>query len=104
MTDGEENSSREWKLNAIRELIKTKEAAGNWTFVFLGANVDAFEQGANLGVPMAQSVRYDPANYRASTPTWRAARTHSQPPQSRQPSISSKEKLQGSRSPEGLGR
>jgi len=65
MTDGEENSSREWTLNAIRTLIKTKEAAGNWTFVFLGANVDAFEQGANLGVPIAQSVRYDPANYPA---------------------------------------
>jgi len=64
MTDGEENSSREWTLQAIRELIKTKEAAGNWTFVFLGANLDAFAQGANLGVPMANSVRYDPANYR----------------------------------------
>jgi uncharacterized protein YegL len=64
MTDGEENSSREWTLQAIRELIKSKEAAGNWTFVFLGANLDAFAQGANLGVPMANAVRYDPANYR----------------------------------------
>jgi uncharacterized protein YegL len=64
MTDGEENSSREWKLQAVRELIKSKEAAGNWTFVFLGANIDAFEQGTNLGVPMAHSVRYDAANYR----------------------------------------
>jgi uncharacterized protein YegL len=64
MTDGEENSSREWTLQAIRELIKNKEAAGNWTFVFLGANLDAFAQGASLGVPMANAVRYDPANYR----------------------------------------
>jgi uncharacterized protein YegL len=64
MTDGEENSSREWTLQAIGELIKSKEAAGNWTFVFLGANLDAFSQGVNLGVPMANSVRYDPANYR----------------------------------------
>jgi uncharacterized protein YegL len=64
MTDGEENSSREWTSQAIRELIKNKEAAGNWTFVFLGANLDAFAQGANLGVPMANAVRYDPANYR----------------------------------------
>jgi hypothetical protein len=64
MTDGEENSSREWTLQAIRELIKSKEAAGNWTFVFLGATLDAFAQGANLGVPMANAVRYDPANYR----------------------------------------
>jgi uncharacterized protein with von Willebrand factor type A (vWA) domain len=64
MTDGEENSSREWTLRAIRELIKTKEAAGNWTFVFLGANLDAFEQGADLGVPLQNIVRYNPANYR----------------------------------------
>jgi uncharacterized protein YegL len=64
MTDGEENSSREWTLQAIRELIKKKETADNWTFVFLGANLDAFEQGAKLGVSMANSVQYDPANYR----------------------------------------
>jgi hypothetical protein len=64
MTDGEENSSREWTLQAVRELIKSKEDAGNWTFVFLGANLDAFEQGTSLGVPMANAVRYDPANYR----------------------------------------
>ncbi|MGA2302261.1 MAG: vWA domain-containing protein [Candidatus Sulfotelmatobacter sp.] len=64
MTDGEENSSREWTMQAVRELIRSKEAAGNWTFVFLGANLDAFAQGARLGVPMANSVRYDPANYR----------------------------------------
>jgi len=63
MTDGEENSSHEWTLQAIRELIRSKEAAGNWTFVFLGANLDAFAQGINLGVPIANSVRYDPANY-----------------------------------------
>jgi hypothetical protein len=64
MTDGEENSSREWTMHAVRELIHSKEAAGNWTCVFLGANLDAFAQGASLGVPMANSVRYDPANYR----------------------------------------
>jgi uncharacterized protein YegL len=64
MTDGEENSSREWTLQAIRELIRNKEAAGNWTFVFLGANLDAFAQGAGLGVPMPNAARYDPANYR----------------------------------------
>jgi len=64
MTDGEENSSREWTLHAIRELIKSKEAAGNWTFVFLGATLDAFAQGVSFGVPLANAVRYDPANYR----------------------------------------
>jgi uncharacterized protein YegL len=64
MTDGEENSSREWTVQAVRELIRNKESAGNWTFVFLGANLDAFAQGASLGVPRANSVRYDATNYR----------------------------------------
>ena len=64
MTDGEENSSREWTMQAVRELIRAKEAAGNWTFVFLGANLDAFTQGTSLGVRVANSVRYDSANYR----------------------------------------
>jgi uncharacterized protein YegL len=62
MTDGEENSSREWSLHGIRELIRTKESAGNWTFVFLGANLDAFLEGANLGLAFA--ARYDPNRYR----------------------------------------
>jgi uncharacterized protein YegL len=64
MTDGEENSSREWTMQAIRELIGKKETKGNWTFVFLGANLDAFTQGASLGVPMANAFCYDTSNYR----------------------------------------
>lgn len=64
MTDGEENSSREWTLQGIRELIRTKERAGNWTFVFLGANLDAFSQGMSLGVRQANAVRYDTGRYK----------------------------------------
>jgi uncharacterized protein YegL len=63
MTDGEENSSREWTLQGIRELVRSKESLGNWTFVFLGANLDAFTQGANLGVARPNAVRYDAANF-----------------------------------------
>ena len=63
MTDGEENSSREWTLQGIRELLRSKESVGNWTFVFLGASLDAFTQGANLGVAVHNAVRYDAGNY-----------------------------------------
>jgi len=63
MTDGEENSSREWTLQGIRELVRSKESLGNWTFVFMGANLDAFTQGANLGVARPNAVRYDAANF-----------------------------------------
>jgi uncharacterized protein YegL len=64
MTDGEENSSREWTLPAVRELVRNRESLGNWTFVFLGANLDAFAQGNALGVAALNAVRYDADNYR----------------------------------------
>lgn len=57
MTDGQENSSHEYKLSTIRELIKDKEDAG-WQFVFLGANMDAYSEGMNLGMANAQYVTY----------------------------------------------
>jgi hypothetical protein len=61
MTDGHENSSREWNLNAVRELIAQKEREGNWTFVFLGATPDAWDLGVGMGVKAGNAVKYDPA-------------------------------------------
>jgi hypothetical protein len=48
-TDGEENSSTTYSRQAIADLIAAKEAAG-WTFTYLGANQDAFQSGADLGI------------------------------------------------------
>jgi hypothetical protein len=64
LTDGHENSSREFNLSAIRELIAKKEKEGNWTFVYLGATADAWDVGVNLGVSQANTVRYDPRRSR----------------------------------------
>eukprot|EP00040_Diaphanoeca_grandis_P023784 m.129883 g.129883 ORF g.129883 m.129883 type:complete len:377 (-) comp29440_c0_seq1:158-1288(-) len=51
LTDGEENSSRHWHQKDIRSQIKLLEAAPyNWKFYFAGANQDAVQNGANLGV------------------------------------------------------
>ena len=61
MTDGHENSSREWMLAGIRELIAKKEGEGNWTFVFLGATPDAWDVGVGMGVQRGNAVKYDPA-------------------------------------------
>jgi Mg-chelatase subunit ChlD len=59
MTDGLENASKEWTSRAeIAALVKRKEAAG-WKFVFFGADIDAFAEGAALNVPPARSVGYD---------------------------------------------
>jgi uncharacterized protein YegL len=59
MTDGEENASRQYSTAQIRQMIQEKETLGNWTFVFLGAGLDAFSQGQNLGVQMGNVAKYD---------------------------------------------
>jgi len=63
MTDGEENSSREWTHDAVKGLIEQKEKEGNWTFVFLGAGLDAWHQGRSYGVQAANVARYSTRSY-----------------------------------------
>ena len=48
VTDGFENSSREWTRQSIAELIERCKQHG-WTFIFLAANQDAIQTGASLG-------------------------------------------------------
>jgi hypothetical protein len=48
-TDGKENSSREWSKPALVSAIDAFKAKG-WTFVFLGAGVDNWQQGEDLGM------------------------------------------------------
>jgi uncharacterized protein YegL len=64
MTDGEENSSREWTHDAVRGLIEQKESEGAWTFVFLGAGLDAWHQGRSYGVQAANVAQYRADQYR----------------------------------------
>jgi uncharacterized protein YegL len=64
MTDGEENSSREWTHDAVKALIDDKEKDGNWTFVFLGAAPDAWDQGRAYGIRPANVAQYNPGQYR----------------------------------------
>jgi hypothetical protein len=63
MTDGEENSSREWTHDAVKALIDHKEKEGIWTFVFLGAAPNAWVQGRSLGIPLGNVAQYDPDRY-----------------------------------------
>jgi hypothetical protein len=53
--DGEENHSREFNRARVIELVRFKEAAG-WTFVFLGAGLDAYGEAGGLGYD-ARSVQ-----------------------------------------------
>lgn len=48
-TDGGENQSRNYDRPKVFELVKNKESDG-WTFVYLGANQDAYGEASNMGV------------------------------------------------------
>lgn len=49
-TDGFENASREYNNQQIKELVEHYEKKHEWKFIFLGANMDAFSVGTNMGI------------------------------------------------------
>lgn len=48
MTDGGENSSKEYNLHTVKSLVENQKKAG-WDFVFLGANIDSYGIGGSYG-------------------------------------------------------
>lgn len=58
ITDGYENSSKEFKKDDIKKLIdeKTKE---NWQFIFLGANIDSVKESGNIGISAKYTRDFD---------------------------------------------
>ena len=58
MTDGAENSSREFTLNDVRKLITRQREVYKWEFIFLGANMDAVAEGARMGFQASKSMSY----------------------------------------------
>jgi hypothetical protein len=58
LTDGHENSSREWTHEAVSAAIGRQERDYSWDFVFLGANMDAVAIGQQLGFAAAKSMTY----------------------------------------------
>jgi hypothetical protein len=58
MTDGLENSSKEYSPARIAEMIKHQREAYKWEFVFLGANQDAILTGERLNISARSSMTY----------------------------------------------
>jgi hypothetical protein len=58
MTDGYENASHEWTHPAIKALVEQQTDKYSWQFLYMGAEQDAIEVGASLGVVAAASVTY----------------------------------------------
>lgn len=58
-TDGGENCSPpEITRAVIKQLISAKENEGNWTFAFMGADIDAWGEGGSLGIAAGSTLGY----------------------------------------------
>ena len=57
-TDGEENGSTKYTRAEIKEKIEQKTSEG-WTFVYLGANQDAFAEAGGLGIVVDTVYNFD---------------------------------------------
>ena len=53
VTDGQENSSKEFSKARIKEMIDEQQKKYNWQFTFLGANQDAFAEAGGIGIRSA---------------------------------------------------
>lgn len=64
LTDGEENSSKEYTSDKIKQMITTQQNDFAWNFVFLGADFDAFKTAHLFGVSADNVHNYDKAQTR----------------------------------------
>ena len=60
ITDGAENSSREYSSRKVKAMIEHEREKYGWEFVFLGANIDAVETAGQFGIASDRAVDYVP--------------------------------------------
>lgn len=58
ITDGAENSSHEFTKNQIKDMITHQQDKYSWSFVYMGANLDAISEGTSLGIAAANTYNY----------------------------------------------
>jgi len=71
ITDGYENSSKEFSGEQIENLIKQQTEKYTWTFTYLGANQDAFKVGSSIGIDRSKVLNYT-ADSNGAKMAWRS--------------------------------
>ena len=71
-TEGQENSSTEQNWAELNAMVKEKSAQG-WQFNFMGVGIDAYDQGARMGIAPAATVAYDHRDREATVAAFRAS-------------------------------
>lgn len=59
ITDGMENSSKEYDKNRVKEMITHQSEKYSWQFIFMGANIDSAAEASSIGILKAFSMNYD---------------------------------------------
>ena len=63
MTDGAENSSKEYTSNQVKDMIKHQEEVYDWSFVYMGTDLTNINDAKDLGIRMSSvSSRKDLGN------------------------------------------
>jgi hypothetical protein len=58
LTDGQENASKEFKREQIKQMIENQKKDHGWEFVFLAANQDAFSEAGSIGIDRDNTFNY----------------------------------------------
>ncbi len=58
ITDGEENASREYNAEKVKDQIERQKKKYGWEFIFLGANIDAVQTAGRFGINPDRTVDY----------------------------------------------
>lgn len=56
LTDGAENTSREFKSDAVKRLIEERQTKSGWTFAFMGVDIDSYATGSVMGFRAGDTV------------------------------------------------
>ena len=57
ITDGKENSSREYDYTKVKAMIEAQKEQG-WEILFIGANIDAIGEASKFGISAERAVNY----------------------------------------------
>ena len=58
ITDGMENSSREFSYEKIKEMVEHQKSKYAWDFIFLGANIDAIMTAGSFGISADRAANF----------------------------------------------
>lgn len=58
LTDGHENSSKEFTRDKVQEMIRQHREEKSWEFVYLGADDQAFAEARGMGIPVGNMAKY----------------------------------------------